>query len=236
MLNSGRWAVLRSTVASLGVCALMAHSAGASTIDTTSTTDATTTAATTAPISVPSSMNYATSGSIGLTGITGPNVISFIPEVSGAFTTPSAFSLGSFVVGYLPSGISTTYNQTPFSLTYTTLNVDGTSPTPNESPITITGFLNGTIAGSSQSGVVATFDPIKYSSFLTGSFINNLSVLDPQVSLVPSTTNGGRTTAQAHLTTSPGPPIPEPTTIALFATAIVGFGLKKRFGRGSKLA
>ena len=180
------------------------------------------------------SMNYATSGSVGLTGITGPNVISFIPEVSGAFTTPSAFSLGSFVVGYLPSGVATNYNNTPFSITYSALNVDGANPSPNETPVTVSGFLNGTVTGPSQSDVVATFNPITHNTFLTGSYINNLSVLDPQVSLVPSTTNGGRTTAQAHISVSPGPPVPEPTTIALFATAIVGFGLRQRFTRRSK--
>ena len=228
MFKSGGWATLRTAVATLGLGALMAHSAAAGSIDSTSTTSTPSSSATS---SLPSSMNYATSGSIGLTGVNGPNVLSFIPEVSGAFTTPSAFSLGTFVVGYLPSGVSTTYTNTPFSLTYTTLNVDGTVPTPNQSPITITGTLNGTVSGSTQSSVQATFDPIQYNSFLTGSYINNLSVMDPTVSLVPSTTNGGRTTAQAHLSVSPGPPIPEPTTIALFATAIVGFGLKKRFGR-----
>jgi hypothetical protein len=191
--------------------------------------DSTTTA------SLQTDMMYSTAGSIGITGIAGPNVISFIPEAAGAFTSPSAFSLGTFVVGYLPPGVSTTYDHTPFTLTYTVMKVNGTEPTPNGTPIIITGFLNGSIGGPSQSGVVATFNPISTSSFITGNYLNTLSVLDPQVSLVPSTTNGGRTTAQAHLSVSAAP-VPEPATIVVFATALAGLTLRRRFGRRAVVA
>lgn len=222
MLRSRGWAGLRWAVASLGLCALMARGAAADAID--STLDPSTVA------SVKSDMVYGTSGSIGMTGITGPNVISFVPEASGAFTSPSAFSLGTFVVGYLPPGQTTTYDHTPFSITYAALRVNDAEPDPNQSPITVTGFLNGTVTGPTQSDVVATFSPVANPTFLTGDYINKLSVLDPQVSLVPSTTNGGRTTAQAHIQVS-AKPIPEPTTIALFATTLVGLGLRRRFVR-----
>ena len=229
MLRSRGWAGLRWTVATVGFCALMARGAAADTMGTTTTT-------TTATPSVPSTMTYSTSGSIGMTGVNGPNVISFIPEASGSFTTPSAFSLGTFVVGYLPPGVTTSYNNTPFSITYTATSVNGSTPTLNQTPTTITGFLNGSVTGNSQSDVVATFNPVSGGNFLTGSYINSLSVLDPQESLVPSTTNNGQTTTQAHLTVSPGAPIPEPTTIALFTTAIVGVGLRHRFRRNARRA
>lgn len=216
-----RWAGLRWAIATLGLCALMSRGAAADAIDTT---------ATPSTPSLQTDMLYSTSGSIGTTGITGPNVISFIPEAAGAFTSPSAFSLGTFVVGYLPPGVSTTYDHTPFTLNYTTMKVNGTEPTNNGTPITITGFLNGTIVGPTQSSVVATFSPISNPSFVTGDFLNNLSVLDAQVSLVPSTTNGGRTTAQGHLRVSAAP-VPEPATIAVFATTLVGLTLRRRFTR-----
>jgi hypothetical protein len=225
MLRSRGWAGLRWTVATVGLCALMARGAVADAIDTTS--DVELTATETEGPSVRSDMSYSTSGSIGLTGISGPNVISFVPEASGAFTSPSAFSLGTFVVGYLPPGVVTSYDHTPFSITYSALKVNGVEPDPNQSPITVTGFLNGSVTGPTQSDVVATFSPIANPTFLTGEFVNKLSVLDPQVSLVPSTTNGGRTTAQGHLRVSAAP-VPEPATIALFGTLAVGLGLRRR--------
>jgi hypothetical protein len=227
MLRPGGWVGLRRTLAALALGAVMAPGASADVIDVTA---AQAEAAAAAATPVVSDMMYSTSGSIGMTGVTGANVISFIPEAASAFTTPSAFSLGTFVVGYLPPGAKTTYDKTPFTITYTALKVNGAEPTVNQSPVVISGFLNGTVGGPSSSSVVATFSPISDSEFLTADYLNKLSVLDPQVALVPSTTNGGRTTAQAHLRVSAAP-IPEPTTIALFATTLVGLGLRRRFSR-----
>ncbi len=217
------WTGLRPAVVFLGLCALMTRGVGASTLDSTSTTDSTS-------LSTPvtAEMQYRTSGAVGTTGITGPNIISFVPETSGAFMAPSSFSLGTFVVGNQPAGMTTTYNNTPFSITFDTLKVNGAQPTVNESPITITGVLNGSINGPSQSDVVATFNPISQPSFRTGSYLSTLNVVDQSLSLVPSTTNFGRTTAQAQLVVSASP-IPEPTTITLFVTTLIGLGMRRRF-------
>lgn len=227
MLKPGGWVGLRWTLATLALAAVTARGARADVIDSAA---AQAEAAEAAATPVVTDMMYATSGSIGMTGVTGANVISFIPEAASAFSTPSAFSLGTFVVGYLPPGAKTTYQNTPFTITYTALKLNGAEPTKNESPVTISGFLNGTVGGPSSSSVVATFSPIDNNKFLTDGYLNRISVLDPQVALVPSTTNGGRTTAQAHLRVSAAP-IPEPTTVALFATALVGLGLRRRFTR-----
>jgi hypothetical protein len=187
--------------------------------------------------SLNSLMQYGTSGSIDSTGIEGPNVISFVPVTSGSFTTPSALSLGTFVVGYQPAQTTTTYDHTPFSITYTAQKVNGEVPDPNGTPTTITGFLNGKVTGPDQSSVVATFDPIEKPNFLTGDYANTLSVLDPQVSLVPSTTNSGQTTAQAHLEVvaapsgSGGNQVPEPATVAFFLATIAGLGVRHRMVR-----
>lgn len=214
------WAGLRLAVISLGLCASMTSGLSASPIES----------------SLASLMQFGTSGSIGTTGITGPNVISYVPVSSGSFTTPSAFSLGTFVVGYQPQGTTTSYDHTPFAITYTAQKVNGTVPTPNETPVTVTGFLNGSVSGPDQSNVVATFNPISNPNFLTGAYSNTLSVLDPQVSLVPSTTNNGQTTAQAHLAVVAAPDssqtqVPEPATIAFFLTTIAGLGLRHRLLR-----
>lgn len=228
------WAGLRLSVASLGLCTAMGRGLVADSIDSTATAnDAEVLAATTstpAPAPLKVETTFATSGSIGTTGITGPNVISFVPESGGTINTPSAFSLGTFVVGYLPPGAMTTYDHTPFSITYTAQKVNGVEPGPGDAPVTITGILNGTVTGPSQSDVVATFNPISKPSFLAGDYLSTLTVLDPQVSLVPSTTNFGRTTAQGHLKVTAAP-VPEPTAVALFLTTIAGLGLRRRFGR-----
>lgn len=169
----------------------------------------------------PTLINYSTSGQIGSTGVSGPNMVSFNSVADGAFVTPSAFSLGEFLVAALPPGVTTTYQNTPFSVTYAIKQVNGKDT--SIAPITITGKLNGDLTGPSQSSVIATFNPISVPNFTIGELDNTLSILGSTVSLVPSTTNGGRTTSQAQLFAQAAP-VPEPTTFAVFAVAIAGLG------------
>jgi hypothetical protein len=104
--------------------------------------------------------------------------------------------------------------------------VNGATPNPNETPLQLSGTLNGTITGGSQSAVVAKFDPLPNPSFVTGNFLNTLSFTDNPLSLVPSSTNNGHTSAQAHLSTETR--VPEPTSIALFLTTLAGLGVRHR--------
>jgi hypothetical protein len=191
-------------------------------------------------------VNYSTSGQIDpKTGVTGSSVISFNSvgtsangSVAGVIDSPSSFSLGDFQVAKLPDGQSTTYTNTPFSITYLVNTVDGNKPSPNETPVTVTGVLNGTVTGSNQSHVIAKFDPITNPDFKTGNFANVLSITDNPLTLVPSTTNGGLTSAQAFISSTPitSPPgsgdtgggtttVPEPSSIALFLTTLAGLGV-----------
>jgi hypothetical protein len=189
-------------------------------------------------------VNYSTSGTIDSTGVTGTPVINFRSVISGAFDSPSSFSLGDFQVASLPDATSTSYKNTPFHITYLVNSLDNgnTSAVPNGTPIQVSGLLNGTITGGNQSQVKATFDPITNSSFGVGGFNNTLSISDNPLTLVPSTTNNGQTSAQAFLTStatssssdsshtsggSSNAAVPEPSTIALFLTTLAGLGVHR---------
>ncbi len=192
---------------------------------------------------------YSTSGTILNSGITDPsksapiNAISFTPIAAGAFTTPSSLSLGQFQVGTLAAGKETDYTDTPFTITYSPLTIQGAPYPASGSPITLTGTLNGHVSGS-QSSVRATFNAISTPTFTSSDsqYLSTLSLLNSPLDLVPATA-GGITTVQAAVsTTTPSPAgdttgvprVPEPTTLAILATSIVGFGLRSRLRSARK--
>ena len=176
---------------------------------------------------------YNTSGLIGSSGVTGTNVISFVPVSANSFTAPSTLSLGTFVVAALPTGQTTTYNHTPFAVSFGITTVNGVNVAASPPLLTVTGFLNGLLSGSNRSTVIAVFDPIANSNIKVGpDFFVNLSLPSPQRTLVPSTTSGGQSTAEGFVTLFHE--TPEPTAIALFIVAGAGLGLvrlRRRAGR-----
>ena len=170
---------------------------------------------------------FDTSGTIGTTGITGTNVISFVPVSNTAVRTPTGLSLGTFVVNPLPSGETTVYDHTPFAISYATKSINGTDLTPGQPLTTVTGILNGSVTGADKANLTAVFDPIPDPEFkINDVFTGFLSLPSPQRTLVPSTTFGGQSTAEGFLVINA---VPEPATIALFLTAGVGLGLRRRF-------
>jgi hypothetical protein len=174
-----------------------------------------------------SEADYSTSGSvISNEGVVGPNVISFNSVAGGSFLAPSSFSLGEFLVAALPPGVTTSYTNTPFEITYIANKINGAVPTLNETPLKLTGVLNGKISGPNQSSVVATFNPIASPAFQTGDFLNTLSLTGTAL-LVPSSNNGGRSTIQGRIVSEYNP-IPEPATITIFLTTLAGLGLRRR--------
>lgn len=161
----------------------------------------------------------------------GLNVISFNAVAGGQYESPSSVSLGEFVVNPLPTGASVKFENTPFEIMFQTTKVNGDIPEVNETPLKFVGKLNGELTGNTKSSVVATFDPVQPDpTFRTGDFMNTLTVPSSFL-LVPSSTNGGRTTVQSTITSTYYPlptPAPEPTTIAVFVMAGVGLGLRRR--------
>ena len=71
----------------------------------------------------------------------------------------------------------------------------------NFTPLTVTGVLNGTISGDSQSNVIATFNPLPSDTFKLGDATSTLSGLPNQLLLVPDSTNNGTTTLEGRIAT-----------------------------------
>lgn len=221
----GCWTGLRASVVAFG---LVASAVGVSRADPMTST----------------LLAYETSGSVGTTGVTGdPTAVSFTPLIGASSESPSSLSLGAFQTKALDAGQTVSYDNTPFAIKFQVDNVNnGTGPVvPNETPLSITGVLNGTLTGPSQSTVTATFDapskslasdPTAY-AFATGLYTNTLKIADNPLSIVPSTTDNGMTTAQGNLNTyfTATAPVPEPSTVLIFAATIAGLVARRRLGR-----
>jgi hypothetical protein len=217
------WTGLRTAVVALGFFICAQTGAKAASI-TSANSDAT--------------VGYSTAGSVDTTttadGVTGTNVISFVPITNSQVSATSNIPLGYFQVAAEPTGQSTTYANTPFSINFIPGTIAGETPT-SSSPVTITGVLNGTITGSNQSSVVATFNTFNGVSTLETADATYKSTLSiPQSSmlpLVPSSAGNGATTVEGMIATKLSPnnevPAPEPSTIALFLSTVCGLGLRK---------
>jgi hypothetical protein len=185
--------------------------------------------------SADSILTYGTAGSIDTTapadGVTGSNMISFVPISSATVDANSNISLGYFHVTGEAAGVSTVYDNTPFSITYSPASIDGNAVTGTA---TITGVLNGTVTGDNYSTVVATFNKLTSNSFQTQDGTNlvttTLGIPQGSLYLVPSQTGDGNSTAEGLVSTTGSPnetPAPEPSTIALFLSTVGGLGLRK---------
>ncbi|MBV8559115.1 MAG: hypothetical protein JO116_26540 [Planctomycetaceae bacterium] len=212
MHKSRQWNVFRTSILTLGLLAGASAGVHASPV-----------------------INYSTSGAIDSTGVTGTPVISFNSLVQNTVDVGSGsnLSLGDFQVAGLPGNQTTTYNNTPFNISLLVNQVDGTTPNPNQTPLQISGELNGTVVGNDTSNVTATFNPLNNPNFQTGLYENTLSVPSSK-SLVASTTNSGQTSGEAVITsTTNTQPTPEPTSIAFFLMCLGGIGLRHRIRRHS---
>jgi hypothetical protein len=99
MRTKNGWTRLRSAVIALGLIA-------------------STTAGAKADPTISNLLDYSTAGSVDTSiGVNGANVISYIPVTNAQIDPTSNLPLGSFQVAALPAGQTTTYTNTPFSIT-----------------------------------------------------------------------------------------------------------------------
>ncbi len=204
------WTGLRTAVIALGLLAWSAPRADA--VATTTT---------------PNLLEYSVAGVVGNTGITGSNVISYVPVQSAVIDPTSNIPLGSFQVAPLPTGQMTTYENTPFTLTFVPTEFNGS--TLSDTPITVSGTLTGSVSGPYQSSVQVNFNSLTANGFqLEPGSSSTLNLLpDDQKLLVPASA-GGITTMEAQISTAGlQVPAPEPSTIALFLSTVCGLGLRR---------
>jgi hypothetical protein len=179
-------------------------------------------------------INYLTTGGVG-GAPDSPITFQAVPG-GGSFDPPASFTLGEFHVAALPEGQSKTFTNTQFLTTLTLLAPGPTIPTSKRYDLLLTGRLDGTLTGPSQSSVVMTitsvtpapvplpadpaFDPI-----VAPPFPLDLLKLDGPLALNPASVAGGITVFHAQVAA------PELSTFSIFALAMGGLGLRCHWNR-----
>ena len=150
---------------------------------------------------------YTTSGQVDTTtGVTGTNVISYVPLSSGnsvdLSTGQTNASLGNFVISPLASGVSTTYSNTPFQISFLPASYGGDTSVSTDTPVVASGVLNGVVNGPSSSTVTASFNSVPNGMMGLGANggAAEFSLPSTTLLLAPSTSNSGMTTAQGLVT------------------------------------
>lgn len=188
-----------------------------------------------APGSV-TSFGFTTSGQVGLSGVTGFNAISFKSQADPIWGTTGSRYLGQFLTAPLPTGMSTSYANTPFSISIlpTGLQLDGTwYVQPNLQPIVLKGRLNGSITGSDYSSVVASFDPVDpWVDIIQGGIPNTKTFLSGIGPFILNTAGITDVTMSWMTLLSPTVvPVPEPSTLAVISSGLMLAWIARRRSR-----
>lgn len=166
-------------------------------------------------------VNYSTYGSIGNGGSFAGIGFS---GTSGHAVAPGSLVFGSFTNtnAALPEGAEIVFKNVPF-----TINLTVTAPPDSldwaSQTFTISGLLNGTLAGPNQSSLLATVSKVTESSYF------NARLLDPTgLNILPQAIGWGAQTGGTTYTTMAGQlapgsivygAVPEPTSALIFGIA-----------------
>ena len=182
--------------------------------------------------------SYETSGTVG--GLTtGP--IMFIGNSSSETSSngvvlPGAIDLGQFQTLPLPTGATLTLNNTPFTIDLKQgAAPDLGQPITKAPDVTISGVLNGSLGSDNSTTLQAQITsatqawpgPVPFD-------LNALTAASPILINPGGIGNGisGLAVSVPNSIPSSFFNIPEPTTLAMFATALVGLGFRRRLRVG----
>jgi hypothetical protein len=204
---------------------------------------------------IPETIKYTTSMTLGDTGVTGPPLVAFWGVADHSITTPTpsppGMTMGPIPAGYqtsVPLGYftvsrpadqsSTTYDHTPFVLSFRVNSVDGDPSGASPQNLLVPGYLDGTVSSSQPStlraqfvvplplGTTASFASL--GGFRTGPLMNTLTfpLSDLTIPLASGPTNtipllSGQLISALET--------PEPSSVVLFG--LLGLGLIARRGR-----
>ncbi|MFM1801751.1 MAG: hypothetical protein RJA81_1103 [Planctomycetota bacterium] len=178
--------------------------------------------------SVPS-LGFTTSGQIGSEGITGINALSFKSQNDPVWGTTGTRYLGQFLVAPLPNGVTTSYNNTPFSVSILPLGLQVNDIWyTNTEPIVLKGRLNGTVTGNTYSSLVATFDPVDpWVDIVQGGVPNYQTFLTGVGPFLVNPDNSTQVSMNWMLVENVVP-VPEPSTIIVISSGLSLFWVARR--------
>ena len=129
-------------------------------------------------------------------------------------------------------GVTTTYTNTPFQISFLPASYGSTSVS-GDSPVVVSGVLNGMVSGPSTSTVTATLNAPPSGLIGLGGGSRPISACRPARSCwLPRPPTAARPPCRAWSRSAPplGSTVttaPEPSTIALFLTTVGGLGLRR---------
>ncbi len=174
-----------------------------------------------APVSFSTTGVFSTSGTNTATFGAGPTALTltFSGVNSNVDTAPFGFTFTSF--GTIQSQSASTTDPQPISGTFT-LNIAQTVPSGGVG--TLMGSLSGAVDFDTSTGILTVTTGPAVIGDVTYQFTQT------EYSIVPPTTNSGRTTLQGRVELLPGDvTIPEPSTYALLGSGILAIvGLSRR--------